>query len=115
MAQTKGHSDRLARTAGATPATWGSLEESSCVSNFSLDVVTNAAYIGDIEANNPHRRAQMTLTERAAAALDATHDYDGRGPRTFQARRRVAEWLDTGRGRRTSIAMDVAWLMSVAA
>lgn len=37
------------------------------------------------------------LRDRAAAALDATHDVGERGPRTFQARQRVAVALDAGR------------------
>jgi hypothetical protein len=46
--------------------------------------------------------------DQAALALDLTHALDGRGPRTFLARQRVALWLDTGRGR---VAEDVRWLL----
>jgi hypothetical protein len=47
---------------------------------------------------------------RAAKALDLTHTIGERGPRTYQARKRIAEALDTyGRIRRE----DVRWLESL--
>lgn len=55
------------------------------------------------------------LRMRAATALDLTHPHDTRGPKTFMTRRRVADWLDTGRGSKIRIASDVAWLMKIAA
>jgi hypothetical protein len=48
--------------------------------------------------------------ERAARALDLTLDADGRGPRTFMARRAVATALDTAVPLR---AGDVEWLEHV--
>lgn len=48
---------------------------------------------------------------RAAAALDATHAHDARGPRTFLTRQRVATALDTGKN---PVPKDVRWLESVA-
>jgi hypothetical protein len=50
-------------------------------------------------------------TDRGAAALDATHHCGERGPKTFQARARVAAAIDAGV--RPSVA-DVRWLESVA-
>jgi hypothetical protein len=52
------------------------------------------------------------IRDRAAAALDATLSKDGRGPRTFLTRRRVAETLDL---RRNPSLADIRWLEHVAA
>jgi hypothetical protein len=48
--------------------------------------------------------------DRAAAALDLTHRIGERGPKTFQARERVAAWLDIG-GRVPKA--DIQWLEKV--
>lgn len=53
----------------------------------------------------------MTLQDRAALALDRTLAHDQRGPRTFQARRRVARALDLGDRLRKD---DLRWLERVA-
>lgn len=47
------------------------------------------------------------IISRAAAALDATHSKGERGPRTYQARQRVALALDLGR--KPSL-VDIVWL-----
>jgi hypothetical protein len=56
------------------------------------------------------------IRERAAAALDVTHEpaLAYRGPRTMSARARLALWLDTGRWYRT-LRADLNWLEQVAA
>lgn len=58
----------------------------------------------------------MTLRERAAAALDATHDpvIAYRGPVTMKLRDYVAEWLDGRKIRVTTIRKAVAYLEVVA-
>jgi hypothetical protein len=56
--------------------------------------------------------APKTGSERAARALDLTHAIGERGPRTFNARQRVASALD-GVGK-LNIA-DVRWLERIAA
>lgn len=48
---------------------------------------------------------------RAAAALDATHRVGERGPKTFQARQRIAAALDAGR---RPLVKDIRWLEQVA-
>lgn len=53
----------------------------------------------------------MNLRERAARALDATHSKDGRGPKTFLARRRVALALDADKRPKRK---DVEWLETIA-
>ena len=45
-----------------------------------------------------------------ARLLDETLAYDGRGPRTFQARQRVAEALDL---KRKPYVKDLRWLQHV--
>jgi hypothetical protein len=40
--------------------------------------------------------AQQKLRARAIAALEATAAYDSRGPKTFRARRNLAQWVETG-------------------
>lgn len=50
----------------------------------------------------------------AAKALDLTHRIGERGPKTFNARRRVAEWLDMGGAAPRGLRRDVAWLLQVA-
>jgi hypothetical protein len=58
----------------------------------------------------------MTLRDKAAKALDATHQHDGRGPLTFKTRNAVAAWLDGAAKIRTStIRKMVAYLEMVAA
>ena len=49
----------------------------------------------------------------AAGALERTHAFGERGPRTFMARQRVATWLDTGRGSLRKVRADIAWLNEV--
>lgn len=53
------------------------------------------------------------LAAQAAGALDLTHDLDGRGPKTFEARKFLATWLDTGRGSVQRVRRDIAWLRNV--
>ena len=55
--------------------------------------------------------ADAMLREKGTRLLDETLAYDGRGPRTFQARARVAESLD--KGRKPYVA-DLRWLEHVA-
>ena len=50
------------------------------------------------------------LRHRAAAALDATLEHDGRGPRTYLTRQRVAAALDLDKG---LTKKDVEWLESI--
>lgn len=45
---------------------------------------------------------------RAAAALDRTHHLDNTGPRTYLARKRIAEWLDGVR--KNGVKKYVLWL-----
>lgn len=54
------------------------------------------------------------LRAKAAEVLDKTHDVDGRGPKTFEARRRVAHFADTLVGSRRQIRTDIRWLESKA-
>lgn len=56
-----------------------------------------------------------TSRNRTADALDRTHQIAYRGPRTLQARSRLALWLDTGQGTGRQVAIDTAWLLAHAA
>ncbi len=49
-----------------------------------------------------------------ATALDLTHRYDNRGPRTHQARQRVAHALDIGAKVTPVLHKHYRWLMYVA-
>ena len=49
--------------------------------------------------------------DQAARALDLTLAYDGRGPRTYVTRRRVAAALD---GQASLRASDIFWLERIA-
>ncbi len=49
--------------------------------------------------------------DEAAAALDLTHAIGERGPRTYNARQRVAAALDAGR---VPLKKDIEWLLNVA-
>lgn len=53
----------------------------------------------------------QNLSYRAAAALDGTIDCDGRGPRTYLTRRRVAAALDNQSRPKVS---DIRWLERIA-
>ena len=53
---------------------------------------------------------KQTLEQRAAAALDKTHAIGERGPKTFNARQRIALALDSTS--KVAIA-DVRWLEQV--
>jgi hypothetical protein len=53
-----------------------------------------------------------SLRDKAALSLDLTHHIGERGPKTFQARARVSEWLDGARG--AAPRKDIAWLLRVA-
>lgn len=58
---------------------------------------------------------KMIVTrELAAKSLDLTHAIGERGPKTFLARKRVAEWLDIGGKLTSKIRLDVLWLLSIA-
>ena len=52
--------------------------------------------------------------DRAAAALDATHHLDGRGPKTFAARITAASWLDGVGFRPAAIREAIRWLERLA-
>ncbi len=52
--------------------------------------------------------------ELAAKSLDLTHAIDDRGPKTYQARQRVAKWLDCGGKVTTALRLDVARLLNLA-
>ena len=52
--------------------------------------------------------SRLDTNNRAAAALDLTHACGERGPRTFNARRRVASALDGAAGKLN--IEDVRWL-----
>lgn len=56
------------------------------------------------------------LVEQAALVLDSTYHVGERGPRTLNARNRLATWLDTGRirGGLRQVRTDIAWLKKVA-
>ena len=49
-----------------------------------------------------------------ASLLDATQHLDDRGPRTHQARRFLAGWLDTGRGDLARVIRARNWLRRLA-
>lgn len=51
--------------------------------------------------------------DRIAKALDLTHAVGERGPRTFNARQRLATHLDTGCTYR-GVKTDLAWLTQLA-
>lgn len=54
------------------------------------------------------------VTMNAATVLDRTFHLDGRGPRTWRARRLLAEWLDTGRGSLSKVREAIRWLNKIA-
>ena len=54
------------------------------------------------------------LQWRAAVALDRTHAIDNRGPRTAEARKLVAAWLDDVSTYSTKVRHAVNWLEKVA-
>jgi len=57
---------------------------------------------------------KLAVRERAAAVLDRTLTVAYRGPRTLNARTRVARFLDTGQGNIMQILKDLTWLEQVA-
>lgn len=50
------------------------------------------------------------LRNQAAEALDATHAVGERGPRTMNARNRLATWLDLGEGSISQVCSDIRTL-----
>jgi len=56
----------------------------------------------------------MNLRERVASALDYTHATAYRGPRTLNARNRLAIWLDTNKGTKGQVHQDCLWLETIA-
>lgn len=60
-----------------------------------------------------HLRAVDVLRDRAAAALDRTHEIGDRGPTTFLHRARVAAFLDGKRVPKRDLLQAISWLEDV--
>ena len=78
---------------------------------FNLPANNGAGYSTPARALAAARRCGYRPELDAAAALDLTHLVGERGPRTLNARLRVASCLDAGV---QASSEDVVWLMAVA-
>ena len=53
------------------------------------------------------------LNRMAAEALDRTHEIGERGPKTYNARDRLAKYLDGKCIPKSQVKSDITWLFSV--